>query len=435
MRPNLKLVMRAAALAACLSGGLVQAAVVTYSTKASFLTAATGLGTQHLSNFDSSPVGTAYADGTGPAGSGFTMTSTTFDPTRTPSVQNSFWTTSGANYLGLDNSDAQFSNGDTLSFALIGSVRAFGLYVIAATNDIVAGDLSVSVGATSLSNLAADLTDTASGSSAFFFGFVSDVDITSVALNFGVPGDPTFFFAAGVDDVMVFDKADVGPGPGPGTVPEPSSLALLGVAGLALTAAQRRRRRNAAACALLGGLSAAPALAGDEPYVGEIICGAWNFAPRGTLDAAGQILPISQNTALFSLLGTTFGGNGVNNFQLPDLRGRAMVGVGQGPGLSNYDLGQVSGSEAVTLFINQMPAHSHLVAPRGSTADATLASPAAAVPASKARTSYFAAATAGAAMAPVQSDSAGGSQPISTMQPYVAITCTIATQGVFPPRQ
>ena len=196
-----------------------------------------------------------------------------------------------------------------------------------------------------------------------------------------------------------------------------------------------RRLFLSAACALAG-LSAAPVCwAGDAPYVGEIMCGAWNFAPRGTLNANGAILPIQQNTALFSLLGTTYGGNGTTNFQLPDLRGRAMLGVGQGPSLSPYDLGEVSGTEGQTLSINHMPAHAHLVTPRGSSADASLASPAGAVPAAKARTTYFAAATAGASMAAVQSDSAGGGQPVSNMQPYVAITCVIATQGVFPPRQ
>ena len=196
-----------------------------------------------------------------------------------------------------------------------------------------------------------------------------------------------------------------------------------------------RRLMATAACALAG-LCAVPASwAGDEPYLGEIICGAWNFAPRGTLDANGATLSLSQNTALFSLLGTTYGGDGRSNFQLPDLRGRAMLGAGHGPGLSLYDLGQVSGVEAQTLFINQMPAHAHLVTPRGSSADASLASPAGAVPANKGRTSYFAAATAGASMASVSSASAGGGQPVSTMQPFVTITCVIATQGIFPPRQ
>ena len=195
-----------------------------------------------------------------------------------------------------------------------------------------------------------------------------------------------------------------------------------------------RRLVLSAACALAALCTAPASWAGDAPYLGEIICGAWNSAPLGTLDANGATLPISQNMALFSLLGTTYGGNGTSNFQLPDLRGRAMLGVGQGPGLSNYDLGQPSGTEAQTLF-DKMPAHSHLVTPRGSSADASLASPAGAVPANKSRTTYFAAATAGASMAAVQTDSAGAGQPVSNMQPYVAITCVIATQGVFPPRQ
>ena len=96
----------------------------------------------------------------------------------------------------------------------------------------------------------------------------------------------------------------------------------------------------------------------------------FNFAPQGWAFCNGQLLSISQNTALFSLLGTTYGGNGTTNFALPDLRGRAAVDFGQGPGLSNYDLGQSTGSETVTLTVGQIPAHSHLVA-----ANATVPSP------------------------------------------------------------
>src|SRR6478672_10112699 len=97
----------------------------------------------------------------------------------------------------------------------------------------------------------------------------------------------------------------------------------------------------------------------SEPFLAEIIMFAGNFAPRGWAFCQGQILSIAQNTALFSLLGTTYGGNGQTTFALPDLRGRVPVGTGQGPGLSNYDLGQVSGSESVTLTVSQMPAHNH----------------------------------------------------------------------------
>src|SRR2546423_3025403 len=99
----------------------------------------------------------------------------------------------------------------------------------------------------------------------------------------------------------------------------------------------------------------------SEPYLGMIIIVPYNFAPRGWAFCAGQILPIAQNTALFSLLGTTFGGNGQTTFALPDLRGRYPIGMGQGPGLSNYDLGQVGGTETVTLNVNQLPPHNHPV--------------------------------------------------------------------------
>src|SRR6185369_16953456 len=97
----------------------------------------------------------------------------------------------------------------------------------------------------------------------------------------------------------------------------------------------------------------------SEPYIASIVMFAGNFAPRGWAFCAGQILPISQNTALFSLLGTTYGGNGQTTFALPDLRGRVPNSSGQGPGLANYDLGQVGGFESITLTTNAIPAHSH----------------------------------------------------------------------------
>jgi len=94
-------------------------------------------------------------------------------------------------------------------------------------------------------------------------------------------------------------------------------------------------------------------------YLGQIIQGGWNFAPSGTHMCDGSILAISQYSALFALLGTTYGGNGVQNFALPDLRGRSMLGAGQGPGLSNYVLGEVSGSEHTTILTSNLPAHTH----------------------------------------------------------------------------
>src|SRR6059058_5081907 len=97
----------------------------------------------------------------------------------------------------------------------------------------------------------------------------------------------------------------------------------------------------------------------QQPFLGEVRAISWNFAPKGWAFCNGQILPINQNTALFSILGTTYGGNGVTTFALPDLRSRIPVHFGQGPGLSPYSLGQVSGTENVTLLITEMPAHVH----------------------------------------------------------------------------
>src|SRR5438067_3503009 len=102
---------------------------------------------------------------------------------------------------------------------------------------------------------------------------------------------------------------------------------------------------------------------------------AGNFAPKNWAFCAGQILPIAQNTALFSLIGTTFGGNGQTTFALPDLRGRYPIGAGQGPGLANYDLGQVGGTENITLTIGNMPAHSHTVKPNAVKDDPNVGNP------------------------------------------------------------
>src|SRR4029453_7998397 len=103
----------------------------------------------------------------------------------------------------------------------------------------------------------------------------------------------------------------------------------------------------------------------SEPFLGQIQAFGFNFAPRGWATCDGQILPIAQNTALFSLLGTTYGGNGVNTFGLPDLRGRVAVHQGNGPGLSPYVIGEVTGTESVTLILTQMAAHNHAAVPRG----------------------------------------------------------------------
>src|SRR5436309_9371210 len=99
----------------------------------------------------------------------------------------------------------------------------------------------------------------------------------------------------------------------------------------------------------------------SEPFLGEIKIISWNFPPKGWTFCNGQLLAINQNQALFSILGTTYGGNGQTTFALPDLRGRTPLHFGQSPGLSSYTEGQVGGTEAVTLTQNQMPAHTHAV--------------------------------------------------------------------------
>ena len=189
-----------------------------------------------------------------------------------------------------------------------------------------------------------------------------------------------------------------------------------------------------AALGLTAALHTAPAFAQVEPFLGQIMCGAWNFAPRGWAMANGQILPIAQNTALFSLLGTQYGGNGTTNFALPDLRGRAMTHLGQGPGLSDYQIGQTGGTETNTLLASQMPAHAHSYAPPASNNDANSVSPAGKVPAAKARTTLYTDPTNLVAEAAGLTSSTGGGQAINNLQPYLTLNCVIALQGIFPSR-
>jgi microcystin-dependent protein len=189
----------------------------------------------------------------------------------------------------------------------------------------------------------------------------------------------------------------------------------------------------AAAASLFGTHGTAVAQASD-PYLGQIMCAGFTFAPRGWAELNGQILSIAQNTALFALLGTTYGGNGQTTFALPDMRGRVLMHAGQGPGLTSRDQGESAGTETVTLNAAQLPAHSHTVTPMGSPSDATLQSPANGVPATKARTTLYAPGPGTVPMSPVLTSPAGSSSPVPNMQPYLAIRCFIAMQGVFPPR-
>ena len=170
-----------------------------------------------------------------------------------------------------------------------------------------------------------------------------------------------------------------------------------------------------------------------EPFLGQIILFAGNFAPRGWAFCQGQLLPIAQNTALFSLLGTTYGGNGSSTFGLPDLRGRVPVGFGQGPGLINVQLGEAAGQSATTLQTTNLPAHTHTLSAvsetgnAGSPANAFLAATGAIDP--EYRTSGTPVAMAAGAVGTV-----GGSQPFSNMPPYLGMNYIIALQGIFPSR-
>ena len=170
----------------------------------------------------------------------------------------------------------------------------------------------------------------------------------------------------------------------------------------------------------------------SEPFIAEIVMFAGNFAPRGWAFCQGQIMSIAQNTALFSLLGTTYGGNGQTTFALPDLRGRVPVGTGQGPGLSSYTLGQQSGSESVTLVPTQLPAHSHQVL--CSSDDATSGDPSGNFPSAFPQKIYANASTPGKTMANGMIGLAGSSQPHTNIQPYLAINFIIAIEGIYPSR-
>ncbi len=174
-----------------------------------------------------------------------------------------------------------------------------------------------------------------------------------------------------------------------------------------------------------------------DPFVAEIRIFPFNFAPKGWAWCDGQLMPLSQNTALFSLLGTTYGGNGKSNFALPDLQGRAPMQPGQGPGLSLHDLGESAGSETVTLLESEIPSHSHGLNASSAAADeegqklATSAVPGA----QQGSNQIYAPLSSGmVSMAPEALAPAGGDAPHNNMMPYLTFYFCIALQGVFPPR-
>ena len=171
----------------------------------------------------------------------------------------------------------------------------------------------------------------------------------------------------------------------------------------------------------------------SEPFVGEIRMFGFNFPPQGWAFCDGQLLSISQNAALFSLLGTTYGGDGVSNFALPDLRSRVPVSQGQGEGLSSYAEGQAGGTETVTLAAAQMPAHTHAVS--ASSSPAASERPAGRVLARSPDHSYIPEPDTDTVMNAKMIGEAGNSQPHDNIQPYLVLNFCIALQGVFPARE
>ena len=179
----------------------------------------------------------------------------------------------------------------------------------------------------------------------------------------------------------------------------------------------------------------------SSPFVAEIRMFGFNFAPTGWATCDGQLLPISQNTALFSLLGTFYGGDGKSTFALPNLQGSAAIHEGQGQGLAQYFLGQQGGSEAITLLTSEMPAHNHsfqVTTSTGTTnasANNQLGKGASGNPVSGlTQAKIYATAAPAQPLDPQALALAGGSLPHNNMMPYLTVNFCIAMQGVFPPR-
>jgi microcystin-dependent protein len=167
----------------------------------------------------------------------------------------------------------------------------------------------------------------------------------------------------------------------------------------------------------------------SDPFIGEIQIYGFNFAPRGWSFCSGQILSIAQNSALFSLLGTTYGGNGIQTFGLPNMTGRTPLHTGQGSGLSNRTLGELAGSEGVTLLTTQIPSHTHTFSANSSDANTVLPT---GNSLAKSSSNLYAAQNNGAIMQPL--GITGGNQPHNNMQPYAVLNFCIALQGIYPSR-
>lgn len=172
------------------------------------------------------------------------------------------------------------------------------------------------------------------------------------------------------------------------------------------------------------------------PFIAQITIFAGNFAPRSWALCAGQILSIAQNTALFSLVGTIYGGNGTTTFGLPDLRGRMPIGWGQGPGLSNYSQGEMAGTETVTLVTSNLPAHSHTATAAVKAGDqaATDSVPTGNYLADGNQYTGTQNTTMKSDMVAVTVNPTGSNAPVNNMPPFLAITYIIALQGIYPSR-
>jgi microcystin-dependent protein len=195
-------------------------------------------------------------------------------------------------------------------------------------------------------------------------------------------------------------------------------------------------------CAAVAGIAAAlllfapprPAGANADPFIGEVSCGGYNFCPKGWMECNGQLLPIAQNTALFSLLGTMYGGDGKSNFALPNLQGRTLLHQGSGPGLTPRSVAETGGEASHALTTAEIPVHSHQVLAfpgagnSQSPANAVWAVSSTGIPA------YAADLTPRTGMAADALASAGSGTPINLLKPYQTLKCCIAVQGIFPPR-
>lgn len=173
----------------------------------------------------------------------------------------------------------------------------------------------------------------------------------------------------------------------------------------------------------------------SDPFVGEIRMFAGNFAPTGWATCDGQLLPISQNTALFSLLGTMYGGDGKSNFALPNLQGSAPMNAGLGAGLTDRFQGEASGIPSVTLIQTEMPAHNHTALGAAGSGPTSPSNAGWGTQAGRTPPPEYSTAAPNVTMNPQALSVSGGSLPHNNMQPYLVMTFIIAMQGVFPPRQ